>query len=141
MRFMHMGRADLRHRDCRQARGVDPGGPWSELNTRSSITHPAGAGHPHTHPLHFIPRGPGFKRTNFKEPTDPPGIGTNRAHVMSISAPCSRQARHTAREPGSQSVFKETNEHPNFLAPSLGGHLFFQANHPPACLAAGSPWP
>ena len=59
MRFMHMGRADLRHRDCRQARGVDPGGPWSELNIRSSITHPAGAGHPHTHPLYFIPRGPG----------------------------------------------------------------------------------
>lgn len=91
------GGADLRHRDCRQARGVDPGGPWSKLNTRSSITHPARAGHPHTHPLHFIPCGPGFEWTNFKEPTDPSGRGTNRAHVMSISAPCSRQARQLPR--------------------------------------------
>ena len=41
----------------------------------------------------------------------------------------------------SLSVFKETNEHPNFLAPSLGGHLSFQADGPPACPKASSPWP
>ena len=39
-----MGGADLIHRDCRQARGVDPGGPRSELNIRPEGWYREGGG-------------------------------------------------------------------------------------------------
>ena len=74
--FVHEGGADLRHEDGRQARGDKPGEPVSKLGAHSPISAalcPASARasvhHPHTHPLHFIPRGPGLKRTHFKEST------------------------------------------------------------------------